>query len=396
MTHVIVSITLTVIILVTSTGCLSWDDGEGDDLDPYSDPDIRPRSLVVNDVDNSLYYQGTDGECKGGDGRMIGSNQSEFLASIASDSGSSDAPVRFTIGVHIEVSPYLGSTANDSFHLNTNRLRKMADIISSHNGTMTVQVQRPFTTLISDADDNILRYLVNKGCEIALHIHESYLIPDYLGMEYQGTKKGSEIAANASLETWIRAVSDLKSEVERLSGSEVTSFSGAPFYDDRYLVMAESGITVNYNFKDPTTQSMQDDRFFVVNPWRPAGSNTIDQMLQYDRNGAVVFIPSGVYPSHCSGVECVPNPYCYEGFDYVTTALNASMNEADPERINVFSAMWHPFNFQHPENDTEELEVWDNWLTEVIDPLITDGRVIWNSYVEIAEEFEAWETVHVP
>jgi hypothetical protein len=159
--------------------------------------------------------------------------------------------------------------------------------------------------------------------------------------------------------------------------------------------MALLGLQANYDGKDPYSKTIPED-FLVVNPWRPAGSGSSQEMAQYDRNGVIVFIPSGIYPAHCTNVGGVPLPFGSQGFDYITRALRASLAEATPNRINAFSAYFHPDDFGPSEANQPGLYAWESWLSEIVDPLVADGRVRWSTFIEIARAYQEWEEVNVP
>jgi hypothetical protein len=51
----------------------------------------------------------------------------------------------------------------------------------------------------------------------------------------------------------------------------------------------------------------------------------------------------------------------------------------------------HPSDFFGPGSDEEKLQVWDEWLTTVVDPLVADGRIQWATMSDIADAFIVWE-----
>jgi hypothetical protein len=104
-----------------------------------------------------------------------------------------------------------------------------------------------------------------------------------------------------------------------------------------------------------------------------------------------VFVPSGVYPTHCERLEVVPRPYSYAAFDYSTIALRASLASSTPGMVNTFYVTFHPGDFMQPDNDEADFELWDTWLTEIVDPLVAAGRVRWATIGEMAAAFDAWE-----
>jgi hypothetical protein len=98
-----------------------------------------------------------------------------------------------------------------------------------------------------------------------------------------------------------------------------------------------------------------------------------------------------VFPAHCDKLEAFPRPYCYEAFDYVTIALRNSLDAVAEGKVNAFYGTLHPSDFFGPGSDEEKLQVWDEWLTTVVDPLVADGRIQWATMSDIADAFIAWE-----
>jgi hypothetical protein len=147
---------------------------------------------------------------------------------------------------------------------------------------------------------------------------------------------------------------------------------------------------VNGNYKNRITQS-SNPGFAVVNPWRPASATNDTSRLEHDPQGPIIYIPSGVYPTHCAKLEALPRPYGYEAFDYVTRALKASLQVATPDRVNTFYFTFHPGDFLRPDNDEADYLVWEAWLTEIIDPLMATGKLKWATIEEMAQAFRDWE-----
>ena len=59
------------------------------------------------------------------------------------------------------------------------------------------------------------------------------------------------------------------------------------------------------------------------------------------------------------------------------------MEDADTRFINVWS---HLYQCGRSEEEVEEiLSAYDRWLSEVVDPLVREGKVRWMTFDEIAE-----------
>ena len=98
-----------------------------------------------------------------------------------------------------------------------------------------------------------------------------------------------------------------------------------------------------------------------------------------------------MFPAHCDKLEAFPRPYCYEAFDYVTVALRNSLDAVTEGQVNAFYGTLHPGDFFGPGSDEDKLQVWDQWLTAVVDTLVADGRIQWATMSDIADAFIAWE-----
>ncbi|MCK4451967.1 MAG: hypothetical protein KAX26_15385, partial [Anaerolineae bacterium] len=214
-----------------------------------------------------------------------------------------------------------------------------------------------------------------QGHEIALHFHEDAHIPD---------------ADNRPVEEWVATLEEEIDLIEELSGVEVRTWSGGNVYDHLYEAAEAVGLEVNMNYKNPQTQQ-SDERFTILTPWRPAGATSMEERTTHDPDGAVIYIPSGVFPAHCDKLEVFPRPYCHEAFDYVTVALRNSLDAVTEGKVNAFYGTLHPSDFFGPGTDEDKLQVWDEWLTTVVDPLVADGRIQWATMSDIADAFIAWE-----
>jgi hypothetical protein len=325
------------------------------------------------EVDQDRFYQGTEDECWDKE-TMGASTATAFNEHIGLESGSSDAPLLMTIVVHIEPSEsYLKETM---YSRDASRLRRVADLIYAHHGKMTVQTQPPFLDMAQTLGDMIHQDLALMGNEIALHLHED---------EYVG-KDGDRLP----VEEYVVAMTELQERIFEVTGQLATTWGGGNTYIHMWEAAALSGYQTNCNYKNRYTQKSAPG-FAVVNPWRPAGAENEMARIAHDPDNPIVYVPSGVFPIHCSMLEAVPRPYGYEAFDYVTVALRASLESATPGMVNTFYVTFHPGDFLSPEDDEIDYLVWDAWLTEIVDPLVADGRLEWSTIGEMADAFASWE-----
>jgi hypothetical protein len=305
---------------------------------------------------------------------LAASTATSFAETVDPGLGSPDSVLYIGIVVHIE--PQESYLQEPIYRQDAQRLRRVAEIVAAHGGRMTVQTQPPFLDVAESLGDPIHQDLAAMDNEIALHLHED----EYVGRD----------SDNLPVEDYARAMTELKVRIEQVSGAPVTNWAGGNTYVQMWEAAAQAGYRTNCNYKNRYTQSSAPG-FAVVNPWRPAGAENEMARVAHDPNGPIIYVPSGVYPVHCTRLEAVPRPYGHEAFDYVTRALRASLASATPGMVNTFYLTFHPGDFLAPEDDEQDLVVWDAWLTEIVDPLVAVGRLEWATIGEMATAFEAWE-----
>ncbi len=322
-------------------------------------------------VDQGAYYRGTPDECCCS-GRDRPTELVEFQETIPTDTGT-DAVVLFAVGVHVE--PHREYFERVRYDLDRSRLVRLAEIVERHGGRLTVQVQRPFTEVAQGRGDPILRFLSGRGHEIALHFHEDFHLNN---------------ADARPVSDWVNSLRKEIDLIEALSGGRVVTWSGGNLYPGMYEAAKAVGLQTIINYKNPATQGIP-AAFLGVNPWRPAGAGSVEKRTSHDPAGEIVYVPSGVWPAHCSGAEAVPKPYTGRAFDYVTVALRNTLHAAHPGMVNTFIATVHPGDFLYPGDDEAEFALWEAWLTEVLDPLVASGRVKWATVLEMAQAYRGWE-----
>lgn len=349
-----------------------------------SEPEPESQAAAVDDVylpvDQAQFYAGTPEECwyDSTVGESARRDDSGFTVSVGPDDGSAAAPLRFAIIVHIE--PLKAYEILTAYEQDRDRLTRFAELVTGHGGHLTIQTQRPFITTAAQLGDDIHRTWEAMGNEIAIHFHES---------EYVRGRPGA-FGSDVPFEEWVAALGGLREEIQELVDTPVLNWSGGNLYERILEVAADAGLSVNTNFKDPSDQST-DPLMTTVSPWRPAGAGDTAERVVHDPNGPVVYLPSGIYPAHCPKAEATPRPYTTAAFDYITTALNNSLAVARPGYVNTFISTIHPSDFGSAADDEAEFARWNEWLTQVIDPLVADGRLIWSTASGMAQAFEEWE-----
>ncbi len=300
----------------------------------------------------------------------------------------------FGMGVHVEpfgvtAQGILGNARNDYadprfLRRQSSDLRSLAEVVAAHGGRLTVQAQSPFTTALLDNGDPLLADLAAAGHEIGLHFHEDA----HLG----------ENSESLPPETWCAVMQEEIDLLKQASGLErIRYWSGGNLYPRLYQAAVCADLDVNSDWKNPSTQST-DQALIGVHPWRPAGGTDgrdVSLFASHDPQGPVIFLPEGQYDredfasmrrdENAGGAEAY--------FQYLTESLYASLEAAEAGKVNVFHFTVHPGEYRGGPDDPP-FEVIDRFLTEVVDPLVAEGRIQWATYSEMADAYADWEAAH--
>lgn len=304
------------------------------------------------------------------------------------------AVLYFTIGMHIEP---MGETAqgyqhgqsdyrqSQFFKRHVQDILAVTGIVEAHGGRMTIQAQSPFTSVAIESGNTILADLAARGHEIALHFHEDA----HLGKN----------SSSLSVQQWCNVMKQEIALITRASGvTDIRYWSGGNLYPKVYEAAECAGLDVNSDWKSPQTQST-DLSLVGVNPWRPAGGTDgtdFSLYTQHDPKGAVVFLPEGQYDqSNFASMRRSQDAGGDEAyFKYLKTQLLASLEVAQPGKVNVFHFTVHPGEFHGDPDSAQPFAVIEQFLTEVVDPLVASGQVQWATLSRMADAYIAWEAAN--
>lgn len=302
------------------------------------------------------------------------------------------AVLLFTIGMHIEP---MGETAQGYaqgnadyrnpkfFQRHVQDILAVTGIVEAHGGRMTIQAQSPFTSVAIESGNTLLADLAARGHEIALHFHEDA----HLG-------KNSE---TLSVQQWCDVMKQEMALITQASGvSKIRYWSGGNLYPGVYEAAVCAGLDVNSDWKNPQMQST-DLSLVGLNPWRPAGGTDgtdFTLFTRHDPNGVIVFLPEGLYDmSNFASMRRSQDAGGDEAyFEYLKTQLYASLEAAQPGKVNVFHFTIHPGEFRG--DPAQPFAVIEKFLTEVIDPLVASGQMQWATFSQMADAFIAWEAAN--
>jgi len=325
-----------------------------------------------------------------------------FLLGSAPDP-TEDAVLLFGIGVHIE--PFgarvsqlaldagaapIGTNPNQmdyrrrsDFERHVDDLLLLADTVEAHGGVLTIQAQTPFTTSATEFGSSVLSDLEDRGHEIALHFHEDA----HLGRS----------AESLAPSVWAAVMAE---EIGLIHSAGVDGpiryWSGGNLYVELYEAAAAAGLDINSDWKNPNTQSTP-NLLTGIHPWRPAGGaegNDVSLFARHDPEVAIVFLPEGAFDTRtfASKQEIKAEGGLEAWLGALEEAFLASLENVHPDRVNVFHFTAHPGEFVgSPASPYGELR---RFLTEVVDPLVAEGRIEWATFSEMADAFAAWEETH--
>jgi len=324
-------------------------------------------------------------------------------ASPSSDS-SDKAVLLFSIGMHIEpmgahvseIALAAGATLKAGqdprkpdyhnrayFEQHAENLRNLAAILERHGGVMTVQTQSPFTTVAAALGNTILSDLKDQGHEIALHFHEDA----HLG----------EDAEQLPVAVWSAVMAEEIGFIHACGVNEpIRYWSGGNLFPGILQAASAASLDVYSDWKNPNTQSTH-PAFIGVNPWRPLGGTdgfNVTKFVQHDPSGPIIFLPPGeIDPMAFSHKRQIAAQEGDEGwFDVLEESLLASVDAASPDRVNAYHFTMHPGEFVGDPRDP--LAIIDQFLTEVVDPLVAAGKLQWATFSQIADAFIEWEKTH--
>ncbi len=319
------------------------------------------------------------------------------------ETAATEPVVLFSIGMHIE--PVKGYNNPELYETHAAAVRSVADIVAAHDGRMNIQAQTPFTAVAVENGDTLLSDLAGDGHELGLHFHEDA----HLG-------KDSESLPAAA---WCSAMRDEAGLIEAAGGVDnVRYWSGGNLYPDLLEAAACAGFDIYGDWKNPETQETPAE-LGGVNPWRPSGGVVpagespltdaagstgaavdVTALTKHDPSGAILYLPDGL-----SGRESATRPPSLKRdeqayFDYLEGQLREALGAAAPDRVNVFHFNVHPGEFVDgpgrqagaaagaaEAHTAAKYAALESFLTEVVDPLVADGRLQWATYSQVADAY---------
>jgi peptidoglycan/xylan/chitin deacetylase (PgdA/CDA1 family) len=260
-------------------------------------------------------------------------------------------------------------------------LQTLAEIVERRGGKLTVQAQTPFTRKLAEAKHPLLRDFERRGHEVALHFHENaHLGPDC-----------DALAA----ETWTAVMREEIDWLKKAGAARIRYWSGGNLYPRVIEAASRAGLDIMSDYKNPRTQR-DDQRLLAVNPWRPAEGPREGDLAGFARHGAggkIVYLPNGIFErvDHSAMRRSADLGGDYPYFDALTRGLELSLRAARPDRVNVFHITVHAGEFRGGPEAPRPFAVIEDWLDQVVAPLVKARKVRWATFSDMADAFKAWE-----
>lgn len=344
-------------------GALFGNDFEGDAFGRWSDAVGHVDHLAPRLVEQSTYYSGVAAECP------PASETVDWSGAFATIDPATVRPgVRLDFAVEVHVEPHVQYATAEAFYARGRAdLVDMGALFAARRARLTVEVQPPFTDVAQARGDDVLADLVALGHEVGVHFHEEA----HLGPAANSRPVGD----------WTAVLGELRAQAEALSGSDVTAWSGGNVYGGALAASAAAGLAVKSGFKDPATQRTA-AAAVTVTPYFPGAWGSADALLVPGDGSGVLFVPTGVFPLHCTGPGSLDDPVSPAPFDFLTRALAASLDAATPLAAQAMSVVWHANGFRV--DRTRQIALWARYLDEVLQPLVDAGVLRYATLREIA------------
>ena len=314
------------------------------------------------------------------------------------------APTYFTILIHIE-DPSALQLREEYFWAQSAVFERLAEVLHEHGGFLTIQPEEDWIRGAVDSgfDPTMMSDLTtNYGVQYSTHTHGPNCKDDD-----EVPRSANDCSSNPD---WDDAVYDndiltyvgnLRDLISSAAGIPVTDHNGN--FDFREASrFSEINMLTWSAFKNKNTQRTYD--YFYNNPWRPTEGNALEDIepfVTHDPTTGIVYVPGigSALTTHHENLEVRAAPI-----------VSQFIQHADPNRVNTFYLLTHIGKFYSREDNTEyiaydagtgeitysaefeaHLSYWDDFLTDVIDPLVEAGYLTWASIPQMGEHYIAWE-----
>ena len=316
------------------------------------------------------------------------------------------APIHFNVLIHVE-DPALITQREAYFREKTAVFTELARLLHEHGGFLTIQPEEDWPmAALRFAPETLIELAQRYGVVYSTHTHGPACVdPEGRLRSSQDCRNCRDLSGCQQIETdtdpytpqYVGALRELIAQVSR---TEVTDHNGN-FHYANVSALADVGIATWSAFKDHNTQSTFDRLF--TNPWRPTACDAIaspETFQIHDPSTSVVFVPGW-------GQAITRHPERLH--DRLAGMLSRILCYADAHRVNTFYIVTHVDHYG-PEAEepyiafdevtgeltlhdgfSRDLGYWEETLSELIDPLVAEGYLVWTSLPDIGKLFVNWE-----
>jgi hypothetical protein len=320
------------------------------------------------------------------------------------------APLYMTVLIHIEDPPQL-QLDERYFQQQTAIMRELARVLHEHGGMLTIQPEEDWAMGAEVFHPGLLRELVEEyGVVFSTHTHGPHCRDDegrlrsYSDCQMNRDTAGWDQTPNDYGSPWVEEyVARERALLSEATGTQVTDHNGNWEYD-RVSLLADAGVRTWSAYKNWRTQRTYD--LLINNPWRPTQCSAdaeIEKFVTHDPSTEIVYVP---------GYGQTITRHQERLSERVAPMISQFIRYVDPDRVNTFYVLTHVGTWHAREEGEEEayiayepaagqlvysdefvqdLRYWDEFLTEVIDPLVEEGYVKWASLPEMGQLFLEWE-----
>ncbi len=264
------------------------------------------------------------------------------------------------------------------FNLYADSLDALARKFEEHGAKLSIQPEKNFARGDVKFGRYILRELKRRGHGVGVQSHLGHHMKE-LGLDTD--------------EARLQYNREVKEAVAEALGEEPTNL-GAGFDLENVNLLGVCkgclGFTSMTSVEKPYYRATHRSPEWL-HPWILPPVSMLDlsseEWLRHDPSGSIVYLP-GWYLSREFEVDCRRNPRC---FDAATESLMKALADMDGEHINVWWASSHLYQTGTGEELERVLQAYEKWFTEVVDPLVRQGKVVWMTFDEMAELYLKWE-----
>jgi hypothetical protein len=325
------------------------------------------------------------------------------------------APVHIAVLIHIE-DPPLVHVDEGYFGEQTAIMRDLAEILHRHGGQLTIQPEEDWPLASDTWSPGLLAELVQDyGVVYSTHTHGPHCRDDQGRLrslmdcqEHRDTPEWDQ-TPNSHENPWVvEYVHNLRDLLSQASGTQVTDHNGNWEFTEA-STYAQIPMLTWSAYKNWRTQHTYD--VLINNPWRPSESSAdmeIEAFLTHDPATQIVYIPG--YGQNVAR-------FLDRLHISMAPLVSQFIRFADPDRVNTFYVVTHVGSF-YPRDSADvaryadydpatgeiiysdlfrqDLQHWDDMLTELIDPLVAEGYLQWTSLPEMGRLYLEWEQDNCP